>query len=255
MYIKPPELYFEKKKSKVLALVLFCALCGLIALWGTEEQEPVLSYGIASKLIVIDPGHGGFDPGAWRGDVLEKNVTLQISKKLQTYLGGAGAVVILLRENDEDLAPQPFKGSVRERKLADLAARVKAANKSRADFYISVHTNADVSPRWSGAQTFYNGKSEESKVLAETIQEEFTRVLGNTKRKAKTGSYYIIDKTEMPAVIAEVGFISNPDEARLLTSSAYQEKVAYAIFSGIIKSQNKETAEKDTIAKVKELHR
>lgn len=252
LYIKAPELYSEKKQSKALALFLFCALCGLISLSGTDE-EPVLSYGIASKLIVVDPGHGGFDPGAWRGNLLEKDITLQISKKLQAYLSGGGAVVVLLRENDEDLAPKPFKGSVRERKRADLAARVQAANKSGADIYISIHANADVSPRWSGAQTFYNGKSEASKILAEAIQDELTRVLGNTKRKAKTGNYYIIDKTEMPAVIAEVGFISNPAEARLLTDSSYQDRVAYAIFSGIIKSQSKEIPEKETWARVKEL--
>jgi len=255
LYIKPPEVNLEKKKSIAMALFLFVVLCGVIAFSENAAQQPVLAYGIASKIIVVDPGHGGFDPGAWRGSLLEKDITLQISKKLQAYLSEAGAVVILLREKDEDLAPAPFKGSVRERKRSDLAARVESANKSKADIYVSIHTNADTSPRWSGAQTFYNSKSDASKILAEAIQEEFIRVLGNTKRKAKTGNYYIIDKTEMPAVIAEVGFISNPVEARLLSDDEYQERIAYAIFSGIIKSQSSETLEKEKIARVKELHK
>ncbi|MBC7075405.1 MAG: N-acetylmuramoyl-L-alanine amidase CwlD [Syntrophomonadaceae bacterium] len=196
-----------------------------------------LSYGIANKIIVIDPGHGGFDPGAWRGDVLEKDITLQISKKLAERLSQAGAMVILLRETDCALIPEGDDEAVGGLKHQDLANRVKKANEARADLFISIHANADLSPKWSGAQTFYNSKSEQSKALAEAIQEELIRILGNTNRKVKTGNYYVLEHTEMPAVIVEVGFISNPREARLLTSSEYQSKLAYAIFSGIVKSQ------------------
>jgi len=118
-----------------------------------------------------------------------------------------------------------------------LAVRVARAEENKADIFISIHANADVSPRWSGAQTFYSGHSEKSKKIAIAIQDELTRVLGNTNRKAKTGTYYITDKTDMAAVIVEIGFLSNPNEEKLLISEDYQNKLVFAIFSGIAKSQ------------------
>ncbi len=229
----------RKPGSIILAILLLPALC----IWGTnisEEHklEPVMSYVLANQVIVVDAGHGGFDPGAiGPAQNQEKDITLAISRKLCHSLSQAGALVIALRETDADLAGENFSGSVRERKRKDLAVRVARAEENKADIYISIHANADVSPRWSGAQTFYNGKSDKAKQMAIAIQDEFTRILGNTNRKAKTGNYYITDKTEMAAVIVEVGFLSNPAEEQLLISEEYQDKIVYAILSGIAKSQ------------------
>ncbi len=237
--------FISKKKLIIFTvLFLFLVLCHVpvINQLKVEEKEgTVLSYGVANKIIVIDPGHGGFDPGAWRGNIFEKDITLQISKKLAENLSKAGAMVIMLRETDCALTPEN-SGTLRERKRQDLINRVKRANQVKADLYISIHINADPSPKWSGAQTFYSSRSEQSKVLAETIQEELTRILGNTNRKAKTGNYYILEHVDMPAVIVEAGFISNPEEARLLIDSEYQARVAYAVFSGIVKSQVRDMA-------------
>lgn len=233
MYIKKPSIFLEKRNQILLSVFIFIILaCGVVA---KEYQafEPVLSYSLSSQLIIIDPGHGGFDPGAWRGDLLEKDITLAISQKLQQHLSQAGAMVVMLREEDKDLAGEQFQGSLKERKRQDLKARVEEANRLQADLYISIHTNADPSPRWYGAQTFYNAGSEESKMMAECVQAELIRILANTKRKAKTGDYFITDKTTMPAIIVEVGFLSHPAEAKLLNDPAYQNKVAYAVFSGI----------------------
>lgn len=222
-----------------LILLLLAAL-GTVAIIGTGDSEkPVISYGMANKIIVVDPGHGGADPGAVRGGYVEKDITLQVSKKLADYLSQAGAMVILLREDDRDLAGDA-NSSLASRKRADLKKRAAIANEAKADLYISVHTNADPSPKWSGAQTFYNSGSARSKVLAVMIQEELVKGLGNTKRKAKPGNYYLLNQTAMPAVIVEIGFISNPGEARQLSSSEYQSKVAFSIFSGIAKSQLQE---------------
>jgi len=237
MYIRKPYIFMEKKASILLPMFLFIILSYGVVANEYQPAEPVLSYSLANQLIVIDPGHGGFDPGAWRGELMEKNITLSISKKLQQHLSQAGAIVVMLREEDKDLAGEQFKGSLKERKRQDLKARVDEANRLKADLYISIHTNADPSPRWFGAQTFYNARSEESKIMAECVQDELTRILGNTKRKAKPGSYYIIDKTKMPAVIVEVGFLSHPTEAKLLNDPAYQNKVAYAVFSGVVNYQ------------------
>ncbi|PKM76896.1 MAG: cell wall hydrolase [Firmicutes bacterium HGW-Firmicutes-15] len=228
----------RKPGSIILAILLLPALC----IWGTniskEHKLPVMSYALANQIIVVDAGHGGFDPGAiGPAKNLEKDITLAISRKLCSSLSQAGALVIALRENDEDLAGDDFSGSIRERKRKDLAIRVAKAQANNADIFISIHANADVSPRWSGAQTFYSGNSEKAKKIAIAIQDEFTRVLGNTTRKAKTGNYYITDNTDMAAVIVEVGFLSNANEEKLLISDEYQNKLVFAIFSGIANSQ------------------
>jgi N-acetylmuramoyl-L-alanine amidase len=200
-------------------------------------ETPVMSYVIANQVIAVDAGHGGIDPGAISSDKhAEKDITLAISQKLVRYLKQGGAKTINLRTGNQDLCGANFKGSIRERKRHDLALRVQRAQSEQADLYISIHANADLSPRWSGAQTFYKAGQEESKVVALAIQKELIRILGNNKREAKTGSYYILDRAKMPIVIVEVGFLSNPQEAKLLISEDYQDKIAYAIFSGIVKS-------------------
>ncbi|ADI02941.1 N-acetylmuramoyl-L-alanine amidase CwlD [Syntrophothermus lipocalidus] len=224
----------------VFAAVLFIASLQV----GAEEDYSVLSYAIANKIIVIDPGHGGIDPGAvGRNGTLEKDVNLEISRRLATYLGQAGAVVVMTRETDNDLADSGFEGSLIERKRQDLARRAAKAQEVKADMFISIHCNADFSPRWSGAQVFYCPTSEESRHIAISIQQELRRILGNTNREAKPAVYFITEKTSMPAVILEVGFLSNPQEEFLLADKAYQARLAYAIFSGIVKYHVEEAGE------------
>jgi N-acetylmuramoyl-L-alanine amidase len=219
-----------------MLFILLAGLCIIAARGVDTGEKEVISYGLANKIIVVDAGHGGADPGAIRGNYQEKDITLQVSQKLAEYLSQAGALVIMLREDDRDLAPNQ-QGSLAERKRADLKQRVNIANQSGAHLYLSIHVNADPNPRWSGAQTFYHAGSERSKVNAVLIQEELTRILKNTKRKAKAGDYYILSRTQMPSVIVEIGFISNPREARNMLDEDYQSRIAYAIFSGIAKAQ------------------
>lgn len=229
-------IFKRKSGSIVLALIFLPLLC----IWGANVNAPqdrsVLSYSLANHVIVVDAGHGGFDPGAiGPAKNVEKDITLAISNKLTYHLSQSGALVINTRDEDEDLAGSS-SGSLLERKRKDLAARVAIAENNHADLYVSIHTNADVSPRWFGAQTFYSGNSEQAKKIAEAIQAELIAQLGNTTRKAKTGNYYVTDKTDMTAIIVEVGFLSNPREEQLLANEDYQEKVAYAIFCGIAKA-------------------
>ena len=227
----------KKKTAVITAAIVIAIVLAVLAIWTAERPElPAMSYVIAGQVIAVDAGHGGIDPGASRDGLEEKDITLAISKKLLRYLNQAGAQAVNLRTGDDDLCGNNFKGKIRERKRRDLALRVEKAKNAQADLYISIHTNADLSPRWSGAQTFYKAGQEESKRTAIAIQDELIRILGNNNREAKTGSYYILNKATMPIVIVEVGFLSNPREAQLMVSDEYQDKIAYAIFSGIIKS-------------------
>lgn len=230
-------------KNKVLkAAVVFFGLTSLVLfIWISEFLRPcnqiVFSYGLSGRVIVIDPGHGGLDSGASRGDLVEKEITLQISKKLERMLSQAGAMVIMLRENESDLSGDEFTGAIREHKQADMRKRVQMANQSGADLFVSIHTNAVPSPAWFGAQTFYKPGSPESKAVGKAVQQELKRILGNTNRNSSAGNYYILKNVEMPAVLVEVGFISNPEEGRLLANDAYQNRIAYAIMAGIARSQ------------------
>ena len=158
----------RKPGSIILAIFLLPALC----FWGTSLSNPreqtVMSYALVNHVIVVDAGHGGYDPGAiGPGKNVEKDITLAISRKLSDLLSQSGALVVNTRETDEDLAGDNFSGSLLERKRKDLAARVAKAQENKADIFVSIHTNADVSPRWTGAQTFYSGKSEKAKHIAD----------------------------------------------------------------------------------------
>jgi N-acetylmuramoyl-L-alanine amidase len=231
--------YYIPMKIYQTAVISTFSILLIAAVWlSLPARESVIpAYALASKVIVIDPGHGGCDPGASRGAYVEKEITLSISKLLAQRLSEAGAMVVLLRTEDRDLVGDGFSGTIAARKREDLKLRAQRANEVKADLFISIHTNADPSPRWSGAQVFYNSSSQPSKLAAVMIQEEITQQLGNTKRKAAPGDYYILRNTQMPAVIVEVGFISNPMEASLLVDPEYQDRLARAIFAGIAQAQ------------------
>ncbi|MGE5372698.1 MAG: N-acetylmuramoyl-L-alanine amidase [Solirubrobacterales bacterium] len=227
----------RKRLSLVTSIVLMTVFsAGIWAAHSEGNEVMVLSYSLAGRSVVIDPGHGGIDPGTIgrTTGMPEKDLTLAISRRLGTMLGQGGAMVTLTREDDRDLS-DGTRGKLIERKRQDLARRVERAQKVKGEIYISVHGNADPSPQWRGAQTFYYANSPASKALAESIQQELITVLGKNNRKAKEGVFFVMERSTMPAVTVEVGFMSNPEEERLLADPAYQSKVAYAIYAGIVK--------------------
>ena len=240
------RVYVIRKRTAALVVGGLLTLALMFLALGEPSDKEVFSYAVANQVIVIDPGHGGIDTGASRGEVVEKDITLAIAKRLARDLSQGGALVILLRENGKDLAGDDFQGRIRDRKRKDMNTRVRRANEANADLMISIHTNAEPGSSSSGAQTFYQPGDKKSKLMAAAIQEELRRVLGNTKRKAVGGRYFVLEKTHMPAVIVEVGFISNPHEARLLTDPAYQSRVSYAIFSGITRAAHLELDEQQS---------
>ncbi|WP_026074623.1 N-acetylmuramoyl-L-alanine amidase CwlD [Brevibacillus massiliensis] len=192
---------------------------------------------LAGTVIAIDPGHGGFDGGAVSRDgaAIEKNITLPISLYLRDFLQQSGAFVVMTREEDKDLAT-PEAHRLGKRKSEDIRERVKLVNKNAPDFLVSIHLNAFPSPKWSGAQTFYFPGFKESGEMAYLIQDEIKRVLGNTDRAPKkTSDVFLIREVECPAVLVEVGFLSNGNEAKMLQSSEYQKAMANAIYQGILR--------------------
>ena len=225
------------RKSRCTA-ALWLMLTGLTlgSMWGrTPEARPALSYVTAGSVVVIDAGHGGPDAGAVGAQgTKEKDISLALSEKLARELVQQGCIVICTRSGDDDLVGADFTGSIRARKRADLQARADMANRNQAGLFISVHLNADPSPRWSGAQTFYEAGSPLAEQVGRAIQQQLKRALKNTRREALAAEeYFLMSATEMPAVFVEAGFLSNPKEEALLQDEGYQQQLAAAVARGI----------------------
>lgn len=224
-----------KKKHWVLLAILGLCLAVLLSLPTFEHRWEVWQMPLAGQVIVLDAGHGGPDPGAVSRDgVVEKDVALNIALRLRDYLQQSGAYVVMTRETDTDLADEGIKG-VRNRKVEDLEARVKLIQETDPHFVVSIHLNSIGSSRWYGAQTFYHPVFEESKRLAHLIQRQLVHDLKNTTRVAKQDSQiYLLKSSHVPAVMVEVGFLSHPQEARLLGEDDYQERLAASIYRGVL---------------------
>lgn len=228
---KPKDRIMSKTIEKIMALILL-AVCYLIF----QNMSKIVSKDLKAerkKTVVIDPGHGGIDGGKQAGDgTLEKDINLSISLKLKNQLEKKGIRVVMTRETDCGL----YKQTDTNKKTADLKQRCKIMNENQADCVVSIHQNSYLTTNVKGAQVFYYAKSEEAKEFAEDLQKKLVDNLDKSnKRKAKANdSYYILRHTEPLSVIIECGFLSNPEEADLLKSEAYQDRIAKAVCKGII---------------------
>ncbi|AOC89703.1 N-acetylmuramoyl-L-alanine amidase CwlD [Bacillus sp. L381] len=226
-----------RKKLKWLGFLLgfIILLCLFRFQFHNDDSWRPWSLPLSGKIIYLDPGHGGPDGGATGSNHLEKDITLEVASRVRDYLQEQGALVIMTRETDTDLAPEGMKGYSR-RKAEDLRKRVELINRSEAELYISIHLNAIPSPKWSGAQSFYYGKYEENEKVAKYIQDELRINLENTTRKAKRiHGIYLMQNVTKPGALVEVGFLSNPAEAKRLSQPKYQDKIASSVYKGVLR--------------------
>lgn len=231
---KPTVIIVIQRKLIFGGILVLAALLG----WWLY-QEPAIwinlpfTSTISGKKIVIDAGHGGIDPGTRsRSGLLEKEVNLDIALKLKRHLSMVGVYCIMIREIDQDFSESDEDFSTKKKR--DLSYRTRAANQSGADLYLSIHANSFPQSIYRGAQTFYEKTDPRSKCLAEAIQYHLVKKLGPNRRRAKAGDYRVLNDTEMPGVMIEVGFLSNPEEADLLKDEGYRERIAKAIFHGVV---------------------
>jgi len=187
---------------------------------------------LLSKTIAIDPGHGGYDPGAIWGDIYEKDINLRVAKAVKKHLERAGAKVVLTRDSDYNHAIAGLHG--REAKRYDLNQRIKLINAHKADIAITIHVNSVSKRSYEGAEAFYHPKSAEGKKLALAIQQELRAIPGMKKRIAKISNCYMLSNTRVPAVLVEVGFLSNAHERELLQDPAYLDTLARKIAAGVV---------------------
>lgn len=238
------------ERTMKISLYLFGVLVLLVILkLPLQPTEQVLSswtLPLSGQTIVIDPGHGGPDGGAKaRDETSEKTLALIVSKMLRDYLQQAGAIVYLTRETDKDLASSNTRG-LSNRKAEDLRNRMKFIEDHDPDFFLSIHLNSIPSPRWSGAQTFYYPKYDESRHLAKMIQSEITRNLENTDRKALAiNNVYLLKYASVPSTLVEIGFLSNPRELQQLKEEKYQRLMASSIYQGILRYVTEDLLEEE----------
>lgn len=189
--------------------------------------------------IVIDAGHGGDDPGkiGINGEK-EKELNLAIAKKLQKILEKKDYRIVLTRDSNKGL----YHRTAHNKKVEDMKKRCEIINKEKPVFTISIHQNSYPEEYVKGAQVFYYGQSQEGKELAEFSKDcwlriQIRKIIGLAKANE---SYYLLKKTKTPTVIVECGFLSNRQEAELLSDAEYQQKVAVAISKGIENYLNEE---------------
>lgn len=213
-----------------MLLILLLTPLNLTDVEAAQSASPPL----LGRRIVIDAGHGGIDPGACRGNLTEETIVLDLALQLRDLLAAAGADVRLTRETDKDLSDSVPLERSNSRKRRDIIGRVEFVNKLRPDVFLSLHVNAISASRWRGAQVFFQQQNPQSAALAEALQAALGRVLQNTDRQPKPGDYRILKDSEAPSALLEIGFISNPEEAKLLADPSYRRQVAWAILDGLL---------------------
>lgn len=213
--------------KKVAFIYIILLVFGLVySYWYSNAQTATMP--VDKKNIVIDAGHGGYDPGKVAFDgTEEKEINLSIAKLLEGYMHQGGANVTMTRISDEALS---------QNKRDDLKLRAQYAADEDTDLFISIHQNSFPQESVHGAQVFYKKDSDESKALAICIQKRLKDVadMGNTRMPKADGSYYVLKNSKRPSVIVECGFLSNSDELGKLMKEDYREHIAWAIYMGIM---------------------
>ncbi|NLY92005.1 MAG: N-acetylmuramoyl-L-alanine amidase [Firmicutes bacterium] len=199
----------------------------MLLLFTTVVTTTAASPPLAGIKVVVDAGHGGWDPGAVGGNGLtEKEINLQVAKALRNCLiEYGGATVEMTRVNDVYLS---------------LASRVKIANESGADRFISIHHNGSVNPNHNGTAVYSatNG-SARSHDLRNKVQKRLLQMTGLRDLGANTANFYVLRNTKMPAILTEASFITNPKEEQKLRDPGYLWREAFYIYKGIVDHMGK----------------
>lgn len=231
------KVIYIKRRTVYFTVAIIIVLVSLLVSFYRGKIATTFSLPVTNKIIVIDPGHGGVDPGTvGKNGTLESAINLELSLKLKSLLEQSGAIVIMTRTDDKGLYTSKSK-TLREKKTEDLKNRRKIIEDSEAELFISIHMNSFTSSKYYGAQTFFNKGSIEGEKLANTIQNEFRERLDKDNLRTSTArdNIYVLKEINIPAVLVEAGFLSNPVEESLLKKEGHQEKLAWSIFSGLIK--------------------
>lgn len=210
-------------------IIMLCIMLILSSCFSGIVAYSVSNYnGIA---IVIDAGHGGRDGGSIGiNGTIEKEINLKYSLALKEKLVSVGYRVELTRKTDDGL----YSETAKNKKMSDMRARFNIIQKTNPNLVISIHMNSFNSSSARGALTYYRNGDEASKKCADLIQSSLNTYCAAPTRQGKVGDYYILNCSYYTSILIECGFISNPEEERLLNTDEYREKFIDAIYNGIL---------------------
>lgn len=214
----------NKKYMFFILIVFITSICVLSKVNAVTSDLPLLG-----RIIFVDPGHGGRDPGTMHGKIKEKDIVLEISNEIRDELSKKGAIVYMTRETDEDLSSQWDE----RKKRGDLYRRILMYKKYNAELYLSIHINYYSNTTESGAEVLYNPINSENKKFGTILMNNFKSILG-TRRILKKTDLYMYKNTTVPGVLIECGFLSNPNERYLLQKENYQKKLAKIITDSVV---------------------
>jgi N-acetylmuramoyl-L-alanine amidase len=195
---------------------------------------------LSGMVIVVDPGHGGIDSGAHdRMGLMEKDINLDVSLRVKKILESRSAKVIMTRDRDVSLEDRSDLNASRYRR--DLDARKDIINRNYVDVFVSIHVNISPgNPGTRGAIVFYNPLSTEGKKLARYVAKSIDDIVyrdflknSTLYTKIRTDDYYILRETKVPGVLVELGFLTNPQDKKLLQDKKFKDRIALAISEGV----------------------
>lgn len=222
---------FKQRKSVILVVGILSCL-SLLGVFVQMKEVRQTAVGSGQPVIVIDPGHGGIDPGkVGVNGSYEKDINLAIAGYLKEALEKKKYKVIMTRESDMGL----YQETDSNKKIADLRKRTELMNQEDVDLIVSIHQNSFSGESSKGAQVFYHTGSEEGEALAKILQSQLISSLDASNHRQAKGNtdYYLLKNTTKTAVIVECGFLSNSEEAGKLCDKTYQRQVAWAIAQGV----------------------
>ena len=237
----------KKFTKQRVFIIFFSIIISLVVYIGQKTQSngrnernigdavQVTTLPVSGKVVILDAGHGTPDEGAESNNgTTEAQINLKIVLKIQELLEQSGCTVILTRSNENAIYDLDAK-TLKQKKVSDIHNRVKIGNESSADIFVSIHLNKISQQQYYGWQTFYNTSNEQSKVLAEQIQENLNESIQkeNNRVAMKLNTVYIMKHVEIPISIVECGFLSNPQEEKQLQDEEYQNRLAWGIYTGI----------------------
>ncbi len=226
----------KKRLIFIEVSIIFSIFFSTILNKSNNDAINTSSIPVSSHTVTIDAGHGIPDEGAQNENGLtEAGINLKIALKVQKLLEVSNCTVILTRSDENGIYDIDSK-TLREMKVSDMKNRVKIGNSSDSDIFVSIHLNKIPQNQYYGWQTFYKRNSEEGKNLSNYIQENLNQSIQIENKRVPQiiSGKYIIENLEIPTVIVECGFLSNPTEANLLTQNDYQDKIAWGIYCGIM---------------------
>lgn len=226
-----------KLKKKSAALICF-SFALAIAVMISLRAVPTISFN-KPYTVVVDAGHGEPDGGAVGvNGTIEKDINLEISLKLQEVLEKRGVRVIMTRKDDNSICDSSAK-TLHEKKVSDMHNRLEIINTSGADLFLSIHMNSFSDPKSGGLHVFYSRNHPEAEETAVLIQESIAELTGAKTHtvKAASDTLFLMKNPIPPAILVECGFISNPEEEKLLNDDDYQSKIAFSIANAVINAK------------------